>query len=50
MDKALTRVGADHQLILVPNAGHGLPGGDPQQVAAAYDAAVDFLNRHLLKD
>jgi acetyl esterase/lipase len=50
MEDALTRVGADHRMILVPNAGHGLPGGEPQQVAAAYDAAVDFVNRHLLKD
>lgn len=47
MDKELTRVGAEHRLILVPNAGHGLPGGDPRQVAAAYDAALDFVNRHM---
>ncbi len=49
IDKALTHVGVEHRLILVPNAGHGLPGGDPRQVAAAYDAALDFVNRHTVK-
>jgi acetyl esterase/lipase len=47
MDKELARVGAEHQLILVPNAGHGLPGGDPKKIAAAYETARDFVNRHL---
>jgi dipeptidyl aminopeptidase/acylaminoacyl peptidase len=44
MDKVLTRVGVEHRLILVPNAGHGLPGGDPKQVADAYSAAFEFVN------
>ena len=47
MDKELTRAGVEHRLILVPNAGHGLPGGDPKQVGAAYAAALDFANRHV---
>lgn len=47
MDKELTRCRVEHRLILVPNAGHGLPGGDPQQVAAAYSAAVEFVNRQM---
>jgi acetyl esterase/lipase len=47
MDKELTRVGVEHQLILVPNAGHALPGGDPKKIAAAYEAARDLVNRHV---
>jgi len=47
MDQALTRAGVPHRLILVPNAGHGLPGGDPRQVAEAYDAAVSFVDHHV---
>ncbi len=47
MDQELTRAGVEHRLILVPNAGHGLPGGDPKQVGAAYAAALDFANRHV---
>lgn len=47
MDKELTRVGIEHRLIVVPNAGHGLPGGDPKQVAAAYGAAFEFVDRHV---
>ena len=47
MDKVLTRVGVEHRLILVPNAGHGLPGGDPRQVADAYAAALLFVDRHV---
>jgi acetyl esterase/lipase len=47
MDKELTRAGVEHRLILVPNAGHGLPGGDPKDVAAAYQTALDFVKRHV---
>jgi acetyl esterase/lipase len=47
MDKELTRAGVQHQMILVPNAGHGLPGGDPKKIAAAYETARDFVNRHV---
>ena len=50
MDKELTRVGVEHRLILVPNAGHGLPGGDPKQVAAAYDSALSFVDGHVAKE
>jgi acetyl esterase/lipase len=49
MDKELTRVGVEHRMILVPNAGHGLPGGDPKHVAAAYESAIEFANRHMAK-
>lgn len=49
MDRELTRVGVEHRLIVVPNAGHGLPGGDPKDVTAAYDSALEFVNRHMAK-
>lgn len=48
MDKELTRAGVEHRLILVPNAGHGLPGGDPKKIAAAYETARDFVIRYVV--
>ena len=39
MDAALAAAGIEHELILVPHAGHDLVGGDPRQVAEAFNAA-----------
>jgi acetyl esterase/lipase len=47
MDQELTKQGVEHQFISVPHAGHGLPGGDPKDVAAAYAAALAFVERHV---
>ena len=47
MDKELTRAGVEHRMILVPNAGHGLPGGDPRHVTDAYGAALSFVDPHI---
>lgn len=47
MDKELTQAGVAHQFISVPHAGHDLPGGDPKQVAAAYAAALQFVDRQI---
>ena len=47
MDKELTRVGVEHRMILVPNAGHGLPGGDPRQVADRLRSGPEFVDRHV---
>jgi|HubBroStandDraft_6_1064221.scaffolds.fasta_scaffold26182_1 acetyl esterase/lipase len=43
MDKELTRTGVAHRFISAPHAGHDLRGGDPKQVAAAYAAALQFV-------
>ncbi len=47
MDKGLTRAGVAHQFISVPHASHDLPGGDPQQVAATYASALQFVERQI---
>jgi len=47
MDKELARAGVEHQFISVLHAGHDLPGGDPKQVAAAYAAALHFVEGHV---
>jgi acetyl esterase/lipase len=39
--------GVAHELITVPDAEHGLPGVAPERVAAAYQAAWDFVVRHM---
>lgn len=47
MAKALAERNLPHELILIPNAGHGLGGGDPKLVEKAHDRAFDFLKTHL---
>lgn len=44
---ALTEHGVAHELVSVPDAEHGLAGGDPQLVAAAHRRALDFIRQHL---
>ena len=41
--------GVKHELITIAGGEHGLPGGDPQAIEAAYRAAAEFLKRHLAK-
>ncbi len=36
-----------YELVTVENAGHGLSGGDQEQVAAAHATALNFIRRHL---
>ena len=43
----LKRNGVEHQLISIENGEHGLGGGDPKKIAAAYRAALAFVNRHM---
>jgi acetyl esterase/lipase len=38
--------GVEHQLITIPNAEHGLSGGDPELVEGAYEAALRFVVEH----
>jgi dipeptidyl aminopeptidase/acylaminoacyl peptidase len=39
--------GVEHELITVPDAEHGLAGGDPERITAAYQSAWEFVLRHL---
>jgi dipeptidyl aminopeptidase/acylaminoacyl peptidase len=47
MDKELTVHGVKHELITVKGAGHGLSGGDKQQVADALARARAFIKENL---
>jgi len=40
--------GVEHHLITIPNAEHGLVGGDPKQIDNAYRQAFEFVKRRLL--
>lgn len=46
MARRLRENGVEHELIAVPGAEHGLAGGDPALVDAAYEAALEFVARH----
>ena len=39
--------GVEHELISIANGEHGLGGGDPQEIDQAYNAAFDFVDRHM---
>ncbi len=48
MEKELARKGVKHELITVPEAGHGLAGAKPAAIADIHDRVLAFLNRHLV--
>jgi acetyl esterase/lipase len=47
MAQELARHKVAHELVTVPDAGHGLFGGDKQRVAAAHARALEFIRTHL---
>jgi len=47
MAEELARHGVVHELILLPESGHGLGGGDPALEDDAHNRAVAFIHRHL---
>ncbi len=47
MAEQFRKHGVEHELFSIRNAEHGLPGGDPAEIEAAYDSAFEFLKRHL---
>jgi len=49
MAAEFTRHGTPHELITIPDAEHGLAGGDPRLIDAAYEKAFAFVNRHLTR-
>ena len=49
MAKLLEKYGIYHQLVTIPGGEHGLKGGDPELIDAAYQDALDFVNRYMIK-
>jgi acetyl esterase/lipase len=47
MAKEFARHQVPHELVTVKGAGHGLSGGDKQQVQAAHERALAFIRKHL---
>jgi len=47
MSAKLEKQGVEHQLNTIAGAEHGLADGDPQNVRQAYEAAIEFLKKHL---
>ncbi|HMF11909.1 MAG TPA: alpha/beta hydrolase, partial [Gemmataceae bacterium] len=47
MAKELAKQKVTHELVTVPNAGHGLAGGDSKLVEAAHEKAAAFIRKQL---
>lgn len=47
MAEQLKRHGVGHELISIPGGEHGLGGGDPRRIDAAYQSAMEFVNRYM---
>ena len=47
MAEQLSQHGVEHRLVTIPNGEHGLGGGDPPLIDAAYDAALAFVELHM---
>ena len=47
MAAELKKHGVEHELISIAGGEHGLGGGDPNKIDAAYESALAFVKRHL---
>lgn len=47
MAMAFKEHGVPHELVTIPDAEHGLAGGDPKKIEAAYSSAFDFIKKYL---
>ena len=47
MAEGLHKMKVEHHLISIAGAEHGLVGGDPDRVGAAYGTAMNFVRRYL---
>jgi len=47
MAEEFNKHNVEHELITIPGAEHGLRDGDPKIVDAAYDSAVEYINRFM---
>jgi acetyl esterase/lipase len=46
MAEQFTEYGVEHELVTIPNGEHGLGGGDPALIDAAYQSALEFVRSH----
>ena len=46
MAEEFRKRGVEHELITIPGGEHGLEGGDPKLIEAAYASALAFVRRH----
>ena len=47
MDEKLTQKGVKHELVTVPDAGHGLSGAKPEETLRIAQRAVEFIQRYV---
>ena len=47
MAAELRKNGVEHELVTIPGGEHGLGGGDPKLIGAAYSNALTFVQRHM---
>jgi acetyl esterase/lipase len=47
MDQELARHRVEHEMLTIPDAGHGLAGAKPAVVADVHNRALAFLNKHM---
>lgn len=47
MQKQFQKHNVEHKLISIPDAEHGLAGGDPKLIDAAYTSAFEFIHQHM---
>ncbi len=50
MAAQLKKHGVEHRLITIDGGEHGLAGGDPKHIDAAYQSALEFVNRHMRRE
>ena len=46
MAEEFKRHGVPHQFVTVPHSGHGLSGGDPKLIDAAYESVLPFVRKY----
>jgi acetyl esterase/lipase len=50
MAEQFKKYGVEHQLISIKGGEHGLGGGKKEEINAAYQAAFEFLNQHMMNE
>ncbi len=46
MAEQFNKSGVEHEVVTIPGGEHGLGGGDPKLIDAAYASALAFVQRH----
>ena len=47
MMQQFNKHGVEHRLVSIENGEHGLGGGDPEAIDAAYRAALEWVQQHV---